>query len=1222
MLDPRSKHRLMFWTDWGKFPRIERASMDGTQRRSIITSKLYWPNALTIDLHRERLYFADSHLDYIESCDYNGQKRVQIIGNDLLIHHPHSMAFFESMLYWVDRGHRQLIKMSRFDTKNKTVLTQLNQQALSMKIAHQLLQPYEENPCRNSNCEHLCLLGSSNSTQNSGGYSCACQIGYVQDKQNPNRCNLDETPFLLILNQNIIGGFRIYPNDSSPLDDTTSSPSSTNNEDQTYSELSREDSGDASILWSRITPVNGLLNGYDFAYDFRDQFLYWLEHNQSSSAFDLARVKFDGEERTAHFSHTSDYEGPGAFSIDFDHTSRNLYMTNYEQSQIEALNVDNKQRVVVYSSSTNDELGVGRPTRLALNLQEAELYWIDMGFDGVPRKIGAVKLDGSEPRIITKIDLNHPVSIFFHSLSRRVYFADQGRRKIESISIDNLNDRQVVVSDLEKPKSLTIWDYTQVSVEGPLTTSIMYYSDQVQETLTAFNLKTGEKRIIKNNVPDIMQIELYERPDTSLSGQGTGCLINNNGGCHQVCLNSKKASNGRICRCSNGLELQLSDGSCRPYQNFILFSTFNTIRAVPYLPSNQLGIEGQERIEALPILKSKSNRLGKFEFDYRTRSIFWIENENLVKMMTLNFSWASNPLLNNPSQTTTSFYGIKVMFELGSESGSFKSLAYDYVNSLIYYSYTDPPFNYIKATNYPNANHHYTIFASKIDMPSVLAINPKLKYLYWIDQGQYARLERSNLDGSNRALLISQDLISPTDLFVDVKTGHVYWSDNIKDRIERCDWDGKNRQIIKSQQMPNTKSIFVLDDLLYYADSSLKSIYAYNYTHSNGSQTRTIKRLSNDYQNSLNDILVFTERAQPLNDIQSPCSFNMNQCDQLCFAISSTNQPKCACALGELDSNNQRTCKTPQEYLIYSIENEIRSVNLPLNSQSSDFVVVSNNVPWKPIQGFKRVIGIDFDYRENKILFSDLEDERIGSINIGSLQVSDIIKNPPAVSSLNQSSFSFINFITGNNNLNRQQQRIIGKPEGISYDWVSDTIYYADNSLNQIVSYKLSTKMRLVLAYSESPRAIVVHPCKGYVYWTDVGRAPMIARTTLSGSNFEKIITMDIKWPNGLAIDFDDEKLYWADAFYDRIESSDLNGNYRRILTMAYHPFALTVHGHFIYWTDWRTNSIYRAEKYRGSNTIQLVQGKLFYVFLFHLSILTKLSSWPMFEHYFCDPKY
>ena len=33
-------HSLLFWTDWGKFPRIETAFLDGTDRRAIVSSDL------------------------------------------------------------------------------------------------------------------------------------------------------------------------------------------------------------------------------------------------------------------------------------------------------------------------------------------------------------------------------------------------------------------------------------------------------------------------------------------------------------------------------------------------------------------------------------------------------------------------------------------------------------------------------------------------------------------------------------------------------------------------------------------------------------------------------------------------------------------------------------------------------------------------------------------------------------------------------------------------------------------------------------------------------------------------------------------------------------------------------------------------------------------------------------------------------------------------------
>ena len=214
--------------------------------------------------------------------------------------------------------------------------------------------------------------------------------------------------------------------------------------------------------------------------------------------------------------------------------------------------------------------------------------------------------------------------------------------------------------------------------------------------------------------------------------------------------------------------------------------------------------------------------------------------------------------------------------------------------------------------------------------------------------------------------------------------------------------------------------------------------------------------------------------------------------------------------------------------------------------------------PWKPLTGFSKVIGVDFDYRDKKILFSDIVDKKIGSFQVDPL---DLIDDGDGGGSSRPRIQNILQRRVGNSS---RIPSLIGMPEGIAYDWISDTIYYADNELNQVVSYKISTNMSYVLSYSESPRAIVVHPCKGYVYWTDVGRRPMIARTSMAGSNFVKIVSSDIKWPNGLIIDFDQDKLYWADAYYDKIESANLDGNFRQVLTAAFHPFAITLHNHFI----------------------------------------------------------
>lgn len=47
----------MYWSDWGSNPRIERAGMDGTHRETIVNYDVKWPNGLTLDLARKRVFW-------------------------------------------------------------------------------------------------------------------------------------------------------------------------------------------------------------------------------------------------------------------------------------------------------------------------------------------------------------------------------------------------------------------------------------------------------------------------------------------------------------------------------------------------------------------------------------------------------------------------------------------------------------------------------------------------------------------------------------------------------------------------------------------------------------------------------------------------------------------------------------------------------------------------------------------------------------------------------------------------------------------------------------------------------------------------------------------------------------------------------------------------------------------------------------------------------------
>lgn len=59
----------MYWTDWGEIPKIERATLDGTDRVMMVNTSLGWPNGLALDYAERKIYWGDAKTDKIEvSC--------------------------------------------------------------------------------------------------------------------------------------------------------------------------------------------------------------------------------------------------------------------------------------------------------------------------------------------------------------------------------------------------------------------------------------------------------------------------------------------------------------------------------------------------------------------------------------------------------------------------------------------------------------------------------------------------------------------------------------------------------------------------------------------------------------------------------------------------------------------------------------------------------------------------------------------------------------------------------------------------------------------------------------------------------------------------------------------------------------------------------------------------------------------------------------------------
>lgn len=490
----------------------------------------------------------------------------------------------------------------------------------------------------------------------------------------------------------------------------------------------------------------------------------------------------------------------------------------------------------------------------------------------------------------------------------------------------------------------------------------------------------------------------------------------------------------------------------------------------------------------------------------------------------------------------------------GIGSNGIRGLTVDWVSGNLYFTNVFPHENYVEVCWLDGSNRK-VLYKSTTDAPRELAVNPLKRLLYWIDYGQYPRIGKSYLDGSNWTPLVTSAISNPRDLTVDMLTHDVYWVDSKLDMIQKISFNGGNRQIIH-RNLPNPMGIAVHMGDVYWVDRNLKSVFKASKIPGNSTKTTVRTNLQ-----KLRDIVIYDLANQP-NDDTNPClRYGNGGCDQLCFSFPPDSQMKqnfkCDCATGVLSSDG-RKCEFIDEYLVFSTRTEIRAINLDPRSK---------NLPFKPIVNLTNVVGVDFDYEDRKLLFTQIRPwARIAWMPSTNPQ-SDDIKN------------------------------IINKginPEGIAYDWTQKKIYWTDSSNNSIYAMNMDGTDLVMIARVERPRAIVIDPCNGTLYYTDWGRfgaSGKIYRTTMAGSLKRAIIDRDLSQPSGLAIDFDDRMLYWTDAVREKIERSDLAGNNREILVSAtIYPFAITVFRNYIYWTDLQLRGVYRAEKHTGANMIEMVK--------------------------------
>lgn len=164
--------------------------MDGTNRITIESHKIFYPTSLRLDLANEHIYWLDKYMDHVERVDYDGNKRWSIkyfIGSSMRA--MQTIAVFENVVYFskynhIPNNHCEIWRINQRNTTLTEKLFHTNEPPLEVRIFHAQVQPNAHNPCDSNstlNCQHLCVLHRNNDTSVNG--KCLCKAGYQLKSQ-------------------------------------------------------------------------------------------------------------------------------------------------------------------------------------------------------------------------------------------------------------------------------------------------------------------------------------------------------------------------------------------------------------------------------------------------------------------------------------------------------------------------------------------------------------------------------------------------------------------------------------------------------------------------------------------------------------------------------------------------------------------------------------------------------------------------------------------------------------------------------------------------------------------------------------------------------------------------------------------------------------------------------------------------------------------------------
>ncbi|XP_053950646.1 low-density lipoprotein receptor-related protein 4 [Anastrepha ludens] len=812
-----------------------------------------------------------------------------------------------------------------------------------------------------------------------------------------------------------------------------------------------------------------------------------------------------------------------AVALDWCSETDFIYWTDVERSTINKAHLNGSyQQRVVHSNLVS-------PAGLALDWITDKLYWTDPATN----RIEVATTNGKKRTLLIWEKLDKPRDIVVNPIEGLMFWSDWGEHAmIERADMDG-NERIIIAdTNLKWPNGLAI-DYDQQK---------LYFVDGGTKTLESMDFDGGRRKVILGNLGHPFGLDISENrvfwtdwdnksafSADKLTGQNITTIIANTSDLMDIRVfhrsrrrvqNACGSNNGD---CSHLCLLNPTSFTCACPVGVQLRSDLRTCA------------EGPSRF----IIFAHRIDIRQISLDFAHFIDVVLPMPPIGNAVALDVDPTTGIIYWSDSKQhvimSSTPDGLDVHKIIGESLDNPDGLIVDSVGKTIYWA--DAGRHTIEVASLDGKNRHLIAYKD-LESPRGLALDYEAGLLFWTDWGHYRKIERAHMDGDSRQRIVTSNLGWPNGLSLDLKTKRIYWVDAQLKTIDSCDYTGNQRKLIMSS-LHHPYALAMTDDHIYWTDWKSKAL------HMTDRRNITAKKEIMTNIDGLMDIKVITvNKTQPENI----CGTNNGGCSHLC--LRNPTGYSCRCPIGlKLKEGSTSECQTlPDEYLLIAQRSGIGMISLNMPDYM-DVVL--------PISAVHGAVVLDYHFRKKWLFFADVNTDIIRRINLTNMSDSKVIVSKDLLT-----------------------------PNGIAVDWIADNIYWSDTDRKIIEVARLNGTSRKELITDDlgDPRSLIVHPRKGYLFWSDWDAPARIERSLLDGSNRTLIVTENLGFPTGLTLDFDNRRLFWADALEDNIASVDYNGKRRtKIVDYAPHPFGLTMFDNSIYWTDWYNKSVYRSfRKGRG----------------------------------------